>query len=672
MAIATTPPPNLLGATTRAKTWLYGDQSPSAPPAPRPFHEQDPWGEKTHTYVRAQGFGAAPDPAPGRWAGQRQWTIAELGTGTGCALACLVAAFERHAHPLQRLHYVGFERDPGMLDWWRDPAARAAIPPAERKALESILARPIRSTQGITRWRLLDGRATITLVLGDATQWLPLLSFRSDAWFLDAYEPAIEDRLWSPEVLAHVARLSAAGTTASTFSAAAVVRHGLHAAGFDVQRQAGFDTKRHMTTAVRRSHDASATIEPWFAPPEPAPPDRVTVMGAGLAGAWCARAFAERGAEVTVVEPTPGIALASDVPLAAAAQPGGSWQSEQVRVHDAAWHLLASRCVDLGLPHRVLPITTPGVAPNAPAGQPTRIARPASAGPTHAIAPDTPAGEPTRMAIVAAPREIISALLDHPRIRREPSMPSNASFVVQCTAFLPDAMTDAACARGAPVPNAGSIACASLVRPLDTAIMDRGYALPEPTAARAWVGATNHPGRWSPLRLGAEPVRAHSSTRRPTRPRMRLGLNSGMRSRQPSMRWRARCWSRRSRGSTPGPACGLPHPITCHSPGPSAAKQPSHERSRTSVMDPWRGPGHRAPTNRVGGAPSVMVPTACSPHHWLRNSSPTLPSGHRVASRTNCCRSCCPSALPSGTCAACVDETLRMQRGRRSWDRRPR
>ncbi|MEY4103643.1 MAG: tRNA 5-methylaminomethyl-2-thiouridine biosynthesis bifunctional protein MnmC [Planctomycetota bacterium] len=507
-----------LGDTTHCSAWPYGATGPSttsALPAPRPFHEQDPWGEKTHTYVRAQGFGAAPDPAPGRWAGQRQWTVAELGTGTGCALACLVAAFERHAHPLQRLHYVGFERDPGMLDWWRDPASRAAIPPAERKALESILARPIRSTQGITRWRLLDGRATITLVLGDATQWLPHLSFRADAWFLDAYEPAIEDRLWSPEVLAQVARLSAAGATASTFSAAAVVRHGLHAAGFDVQRQAGFDTKRHMTTAVRRSHDASASIEPWFAPPEPAPPDCVTVVGAGLAGAWCARVFAERGVHVTVVEPTPGIARASDVPMAAAAQPGGSWQSEQVRVHDAAWHLLASRCVDLGLPHRVLPITTPGVAPNAPAGQPTRIARPASAGPTHAIAPDTPAGEPTRMAIVAAPREIISALLDHPRIRREPSMPSTASFVVQCTAFLPDAMTDAACARGAPVPNAGSIACASLVRPLDTAIMDRGYALPHPTAARAWVGATNHPGRWSPpqARSGAsQGTRIHAPT----------------------------------------------------------------------------------------------------------------------------------------------------------------
>ena len=108
--------------------------------APRPFHERDPWGEKVHTYVRAQGFGAASDPAPGRWSRRQHWTVAELGTGTGCALACLLAAFERHAAPTQTLHYVGFERDPTMLDWWRDPASRARIPSPERAALEAILA----------------------------------------------------------------------------------------------------------------------------------------------------------------------------------------------------------------------------------------------------------------------------------------------------------------------------------------------------------------------------------------------------------------------------------------------------------------------------------------------------------------------------------------------------
>lgn len=430
--------------------------------APRPFHERDPWGEKAHTYLRAHGFPAASNGGPGRWRDQRQWTVAELGTGTGCSLACLVAAFERHATPDQHLHYVGFEHDPSMLDWWRDPASHDLIPHPERAAIRAILARPIRATQGVTRWRLLDGRAIITLVLGDAASWLPQCNFEADAWFLDAYEPAVETHLWSADVLAHIARLTRLGGTASTFSAAAAVRSGLHEAGFDVQRVAGFDTKRHMTAATRRDHRPVPTIAPWFAPPQPIGPERVTILGSGLAGAWSARAFAERGAQVTVVKPAQAARQASDVPLAAAAQPVGSWQSEQVRVHDAAWHLLVDRCVDLRLPHRLLPITT-------------------LAGPT------------SRTALIASPRELITALLDHPMIHVT-DRPSHEAFVVHATAFATPALDETVCARAQPTPNGGSIGQIRCAHELDCAIMDEGYALPCAESMQAWIGATNHPG----------------------------------------------------------------------------------------------------------------------------------------------------------------------------------
>ncbi len=449
---------------------------------PRPFHEADPCGEKSHTYLRAQGFAAVSDPLPGRWAAQRQWTVAELGTGTGCSLACLLAAFGRHATSHQRLHYVGFERDPSMLDWWRAPTLRSGIPAPERTVLEMILARPLRSTQGVNRWRLLDGRATITLVLGDATAWLPQLSFEADAWFLDAYEPAVETRLWTSEVLAHIARLTRPGGTASTFSAAAVVRSGLHEAGFDVQRVAGFETKRHMTAATRRDHRPDPTLAPWFAPPLPAPPERARILGAGLAGAWCARAFAERGAQVTVVEPAPEAPRASDVPLAAAAQPDGSWQSEQVRVHDAAWHLLADRCIDLGVPHRLLPVTTPN-------------------------------GLTTRKALIASPRELIHALLDHPLIQVT-DRASHEAFAVHATAFANPALDGTVCSRAQPAPSGGSIGQIQLANALDTAIMHEGYALPCADGVHAWIGATNHPGVWaaSPHDDATHPMRTQPET----------------------------------------------------------------------------------------------------------------------------------------------------------------
>lgn len=456
--------------------------APIGNPAPRPFHEANPWGEKAHTYLQAQGFAAALDALPGRWAAQRQWTIAELGTGTGCSLACLLAAFHRHATPRQRLQYIGFEHDPSMLDWWRDPASHDLIPQPERAAIRTILARPIRATQGVTRWRLLDGRAFVTLILGDAAAWLPQCSFEADAWFLDAYEPAVETRLWSTDVLAHIARLTRSGGTASTFSAAAAVRRGLDEAGFDVQRVAGFDTKRHMTAATRRDHQHANAIAPWFAPPQPTRPERVTILGSGLAGAWSARAFAERGAEVTVVEPVQAARRASDVPLAAAAQPDGSWQNEQVRVHDAAWHLLADRCVDLGVPHRVLPIAT-------------------LAGPT------------SRMALIASPRELIKALLDHPMIHVT-DRPSHEAFVVHATAFVTPALGETVCARARPTPNGGSIGQIRCAHKLDCAIMDEGYALPCAESMQAWVGATNHPGVASPASDvdSSHPMRADLET----------------------------------------------------------------------------------------------------------------------------------------------------------------
>jgi tRNA 5-methylaminomethyl-2-thiouridine biosynthesis bifunctional protein len=437
-----------------------------APHTPRPFHEADPWGEKAQIYLRGHGLGASSDAEPGRWGSRVHWTVAELGTGTGCALACLLAAFTRHARPEQRLSYVGFERDPSMLDWWRASDRRQSAPEPERAALNQILDRPIRSTAGLERWSVLDGRATITLVLGDAEEWLPHVGFEADAWFLDAYEPAVESRLWTAPVLDQIARLTKPGGTATTFSAAGAVRRGLDAAGFDVERLQGFDGKRHMTLARRRSGLAIMTSRPWFDPPNPVRPERVTILGAGLAGAWCARAFAERGASVTVVDPRPARARGSGVPLAAAAQPDGAWSSEQVRMHDAAWHLLRGRCHDLGLPHRILPIA--------------------------------PTGHVTRLALLAAPPDMVIRLLDHSRIRRDASPPSDASVVVHCTGFLPDALTDSVCAHGQPLPNAGSIACMALDKPLDSAVMDHGYALPTGDGAHAWVGATNHPGRWSP------------------------------------------------------------------------------------------------------------------------------------------------------------------------------
>ncbi|MBY0354637.1 MAG: FAD-dependent 5-carboxymethylaminomethyl-2-thiouridine(34) oxidoreductase MnmC, partial [Rickettsiales bacterium] len=93
--------------------------------------------------------------------------------------------------------------------------------------------------------------------------------------------------------------LTAAGGTASTFSAAAAVRQGLAEAGFSVERVAGYGRKRHMTIARKAGVNAAPASKPA----------NVTVIGGGIAGVSVARALADRGVQVTLLEERSALAM---------------------------------------------------------------------------------------------------------------------------------------------------------------------------------------------------------------------------------------------------------------------------------------------------------------------------------------------------------------------------
>ena len=91
------------------------------------------------------------------------------------------------------------------------------------------------------------GPADVDLVIGDAQATLPFWSGRADAWFLDGFAPARNPDLWSDNLMAGVAAHTAPQGSFATYTAAGHVRRGLQAAGFQVERVAGFGRKRHMT-----------------------------------------------------------------------------------------------------------------------------------------------------------------------------------------------------------------------------------------------------------------------------------------------------------------------------------------------------------------------------------------------------------------------------------------
>lgn len=99
--------------------------------------------------------------------------------------------------------------------------------------------------------------------------------------------------MWTEPVFHEIARVAKSGATLATYSVAAVVREGLSAAGFTVEKRQGFAGKREML-AGRYAGGAAAIAA--------SEEKRAIVIGAGLAGSTCAQRLTGRGWAVQVIE----------------------------------------------------------------------------------------------------------------------------------------------------------------------------------------------------------------------------------------------------------------------------------------------------------------------------------------------------------------------------------
>ena len=229
---------------------------------------------------------------PDAWAGRPDFTVAELGFGTGLNIVALLDLWRRTraASPTNsgRLHVFSIEGFPLS----RDEAARAlAAWPELGDAASALLAVWPQPRPGFHRLDLPDWNTTIDLAVGDVAWALSQWSGQADAWFLDGFSPALNPGMWSPEIMALIAARSAPGARVATFTVAGAVRRGLAEHGFIVEKRPGHGRKRERLEARLPS-----------SPPTAASPRHVAVMGAGIAGASVARALIAGGARVTVVE----------------------------------------------------------------------------------------------------------------------------------------------------------------------------------------------------------------------------------------------------------------------------------------------------------------------------------------------------------------------------------
>ncbi len=188
---------------------------------------EDGLAETRHVFLAGNGL-------PGRF--RDGFHVAELGFGTGLNLLAAWKAF-RAGGVAGRLRFTSFEAYPlGRDDM---AAAHRAFP--ELRGLSAEL---------LDGWTGAGGRYAdldLAVIGGEAGATVPGWTGRADAWFLDGFAPARNPGLWTPELLAEVARHTAPVGTVATYSAAGHVRRALAAAGFDVTRARGYGRKRHMT-----------------------------------------------------------------------------------------------------------------------------------------------------------------------------------------------------------------------------------------------------------------------------------------------------------------------------------------------------------------------------------------------------------------------------------------
>lgn len=245
------------------------------------FSQQDGLAETRAVFLAGCGL-------PEAWRGRTRFCVAELGFGTGLNIAALLDLWRREGPADGRLNLFSVEGFPLS----REEAKRAlGAWPELAEATRALLHVWPEGTPGFHRLDLPDFNATLDLAVGAVGWALSQWSGQADAWFLDGFAPSTNPDMWSDAVMDGIAARSAPGARVATFTVAGAVRRGLAERGFVVEKRPGHGRKRERLEA--RLPDASAG---------PERPLSVAVVGAGIAGAALARAFAALGVRATIVE----------------------------------------------------------------------------------------------------------------------------------------------------------------------------------------------------------------------------------------------------------------------------------------------------------------------------------------------------------------------------------
>jgi tRNA 5-methylaminomethyl-2-thiouridine biosynthesis bifunctional protein len=279
------------------------------------YFSSDALGESRYVFLEQNRL-------PERWQQPlRTFCVGETGFGTGLNFLLCWQLWQQLQAEDARLHFISVEKHPLR----RADLARAlsAFPELADLAAALVAQYPALLT-GQHTLHFDDGRITLHLLFGDALDMLhgqlpadpPPADWQGpvDAWFLDGFAPRQNPELWQQQLFTLVRQLSNDNSSYATFSAAALVKDSLKAAGFSVEKRKGYGKKRDMLAGLALPLAKEQATRPlragsyrfpgalWTIGPDTSAGREVLVIGAGIAGCTTANALAQRGFKVDILD----------------------------------------------------------------------------------------------------------------------------------------------------------------------------------------------------------------------------------------------------------------------------------------------------------------------------------------------------------------------------------
>ena len=208
---------------------------------------------------------------PEVWEGKSNFSLLELGFGTGLNIAAVMQLWAQTRAPGAHLHIFSVE---GFLMSAEDAGKALANWPELADFTQGLLAQWPKQRRGFHYMDFPQWGVSLTLGLMEVREALSQWEGGADAVFLDGFSPALNPGMWGEDVLALIAAKSRAGARLATFTVAGFVRRGLQSAGFEIEKRPGFGRKRERLEAVFTGEKIA----------RPEHPRKLAVIGAGIGG----------------------------------------------------------------------------------------------------------------------------------------------------------------------------------------------------------------------------------------------------------------------------------------------------------------------------------------------------------------------------------------------------